>query len=362
MSDGVPGRRARWLWPVSVLAVGGLGIGAGLALGGANATPEVQPTQPPPTTVVRALELSDTASVECVVHRDSRRIEPPAPPEGSAAIVTRRPLEGTVADEGTILLEVAGRPLILLVGPYPLYRPLTMGDQGDDVKMLQRALNRVRRDIPVTGTFDAATSSSLAGLYRGLGHTAPATPDAGATIARPTELLMVPDSPVTLTRPLPSVGTTLDADLASYYTGQPYASCTTPRIGELVQGAAVAFGDSGVTGTFEHSEETPAAGEASEGSGSSAQARVSLIGDETALADGTSLRGRVTIASTHGRVLAVPVSCLQGGGSSASVTVMRDGNRATVPVQVGLVVDGYAQVTPGSPDGLREGDTVWVVG
>lgn len=362
MRDGAPRRRARWLWPVSVLTVGGLGMGAGVALGGANATPDVQPAQPPPTTVVRVLELSDTASVECTVHRGSRRVGSPIPPEGSAAIVTRRPIEGTVTDEGAVLIEVAGRPLILLVGPHPLYRPLTLGDQGEDVRMLQRALNRVRRDIPVTGTFDAATSRSLAALYSGLRYAAPTGPDGDTTIARPTELLIVPTSTVTFTRPLPEIGSTLDADLASYYTGQSYASCTTARIGELAQGAVVAFGDAGITGTFEHSEETPAASEGSEGSGSTTQARVSLIGDETALADGASLRGRVTIASTHGQVLAVPVACLQGGGSSASITVLRDGNRTAVPVQVGLVVDGYAQVTPERPGDVREGDAVLVAG
>jgi multidrug efflux pump subunit AcrA (membrane-fusion protein) len=86
--------------------------------------------------------------------------------------VTATPLvAGDPVDEGSVLIEVDGRPTFALRGTVPMYRALVVGTEGADVQALEEALSRLGLDPgPVDGEFDAATEDAVRELFRAAGY------------------------------------------------------------------------------------------------------------------------------------------------------------------------------------------------
>ncbi|MGW5366079.1 peptidoglycan-binding protein [Actinopolymorpha pittospori] len=82
--------------------------------------------------------------------------------------VTKAPVAGRVLKEGDVLMEVSGRPVLVLRGAVPMYRTLRPGTSGDDVRQLQQALRRLGYDPgAVSGTYRQGTASAVTRWYRG---------------------------------------------------------------------------------------------------------------------------------------------------------------------------------------------------
>ncbi|XKK61207.1 peptidoglycan-binding protein [Streptomyces sp. ARC32] len=93
--------------------------------------------------------------------------------DGAAQRVTKVPSSGSRLKEGDVLMQVSGRPVLVLVGSVPMYRTLGPGSSGDDVKQLQKALNRLGFSTGgVTGTYGQGTASAVGRWYRSKGYTA----------------------------------------------------------------------------------------------------------------------------------------------------------------------------------------------
>lgn len=92
-------------------------------------------------------------------------VEVTAPDEGGR--VTSTPLqEGDPVEEGSVLIEVGGRPVVALVGTTPMYRTLTIGLSGPDVGQFEAALQRLGVSPgPVDGVFDEATEAAVRQFY-----------------------------------------------------------------------------------------------------------------------------------------------------------------------------------------------------
>lgn len=96
----------------------------------------------------------------------------PGSSTGGAAIVTRLDVgPGDTVESGDVVLEVSGRPLVVLHGKTPAYRDLKPGAEGADVAQLQRAL----RDLGYEpgdreGWFGAGTKRALAEFYHSRGY------------------------------------------------------------------------------------------------------------------------------------------------------------------------------------------------
>ncbi|MFV2099311.1 peptidoglycan-binding protein [Micromonospora sp. LOL_014] len=73
---------------------------------------------------------------------------------------------------GDVLVEVSGRPLILLPGKFPAYRQLVRGDTGPDVRQLQTALRQLY-GTPVNGRLDERTETDIRRLYAAAGYPPP---------------------------------------------------------------------------------------------------------------------------------------------------------------------------------------------
>ncbi|MFI6598969.1 peptidoglycan-binding protein [Nonomuraea sp. NPDC050536] len=85
--------------------------------------------------------------------------------------VTRPPSQGRLA-EGSLLMEVNGRPVYALRGTIPMHRTITPGTRGDDVRQLQKALRRLGFGGPTSGVFDPATVAAMTRLYARDGYEA----------------------------------------------------------------------------------------------------------------------------------------------------------------------------------------------
>jgi multidrug efflux pump subunit AcrA (membrane-fusion protein) len=94
---------------------------------------------------------------------------------GSPQIVTMIPEEGTELPEGAVVLEVAGRPVLLLQGELPVYRDMRPGSSGDDVLQLEQALVRLGLMSSADERWDNATGAGVQALYARAGYIANAT-------------------------------------------------------------------------------------------------------------------------------------------------------------------------------------------
>jgi|GEM_PF-244314 len=100
------------------------------------------------------------------------------------AVVTGQvPEVGAELSAGSVALEVAGRPVIVLPGGLPTFRTLRVGVSGPDVVQLKEALVGLGINVgdPSSDVFDEATAAAVAGLYAHVGYSAPAVPEAAAT-------------------------------------------------------------------------------------------------------------------------------------------------------------------------------------
>lgn len=92
---------------------------------------------------------------------------------GGPQRVTRAPGAGASVAEGTVFMEVSGRPVFVLRGAVPMYRTLGPGTKGADVKQLNEALKRVGFDPGTSGeSFTNATATALKNWYRARGYDA----------------------------------------------------------------------------------------------------------------------------------------------------------------------------------------------
>lgn len=95
----------------------------------------------------------------------------------SAGTVTAMPMLGRTIRQGHALYQLNRRPVVLLYGRIPLYRPLRQGVKGPDVRQLERALDALGygRDAGMTvdKEFTAATSRAVKAWQddRGLAET-----------------------------------------------------------------------------------------------------------------------------------------------------------------------------------------------
>ncbi|MFE2546727.1 peptidoglycan-binding protein [Actinacidiphila glaucinigra] len=90
--------------------------------------------------------------------------------EGAVQRVTKAPQPGATLREGSVLMQVNGRPVFVLRGPVPMYRALGPSSSGDDVRQLQSALRRLGHDPgAVSGNYRQGTAGAVTQWYRGEG-------------------------------------------------------------------------------------------------------------------------------------------------------------------------------------------------
>ncbi|MDT0613251.1 peptidoglycan-binding protein [Streptomyces lancefieldiae] len=93
--------------------------------------------------------------------------------DGVAQRVTKTPAAGAEVKEGDVLMQVSGRPVLVLRGTVPMYRTLGPGASGDDVEQLQRALTRLGFNPgSANGTYGQSDAAAVNRWYKSKGYRA----------------------------------------------------------------------------------------------------------------------------------------------------------------------------------------------
>ncbi|MFC4058413.1 peptidoglycan-binding protein [Planomonospora corallina] len=196
--------------------------------------------------------------------------------------VTRAPRPGTIR-EGSVLMEVNGRPVFALKGRVPMHLTMTPGTRGRDVEQLQAALRRLGVAVPATGVFDATTAAAVRRWYGRRGYTAQ-EPDLAAR--RELEALRQ------------AVQTAEEDLLAARHALARATPRDSRRLLETASGGSAGSGRS--------------AGDGASGQGPGAVPVLLNPGSAKGLRElaGDQVTVRITVGATEGEVLTVPVAAV----------------------------------------------------
>jgi len=335
-------------------------------------------TRPPPATVLTATVqrtvLTSTVLGQAVVGPPREvslsDIGGGAAGPGVQPIVTRIFCRtGSRVRQGTVILEVAGRPFFVLQGTVPAYRNLAPGEKGEDVVQLQDDLEALGYGIgsDASGTYGPGTAAAVAAYYEAIGYpaeqmTAGPRAERGAYLPLG-EYAFVPRLPARVVKLGATVGQRISGGV-TLATGSPVIrGQLNPSDAGLVRpGMHVVISEPGTGKTISGrvtrvSHSTASTASISGGLYVAIRVRpsrplpLSLVGQDLSL----------TIASARsaGPVLAVPEAAIFAAADGGTyVTALLAGRRVRVPVRVGMTGSGLVQVIPRRPGALRAGEQV----
>ncbi len=280
--------------------------------------------------------------------------------------------KGSLASQGSVLLEVAGQPYFVLQGTVPAYRDLAPGEIGEDVAQLQEDLISLGfgTGSDTLGSYGPGTAAAVSAYYQAHGYAAPVV--TAGTKKHPVKLAFVPLGDFSFVPSLPAtvikVGATVGKAPASgaltLALGSPkLTGQLSPSTAGLVRpGMRVTITDSG-GGPVRHGQVAwvshSTASNASISGGLYVKMGIalnrplpmSLVGQDVSLAIGA--------ARSRGPVLAVPEAAVFAAADGQTyVSKVSGGRTVRVPVRVGLTGSGLLQVTPDLPGALAAGDQV----
>ncbi|PSK92401.1 hypothetical protein CLV30_13217 [Haloactinopolyspora alba] len=174
------GRRNRTVVIVAAVAAGALGVGVFAGTRITSPADAAARTEPPEATdvtvpVERRPLKSEVVTRGDVTFAGSVDISPEVGGLSTPPIVTGRvPKAGDTVKEGEAVLEIVGRPLIVLAGELPMYRSLRPGMSGPDVQQLEKTLDRLGFDPgDVDDSYTAYTGGAVEELFESVGYEPP---------------------------------------------------------------------------------------------------------------------------------------------------------------------------------------------
>jgi hypothetical protein len=284
---------------------------------------------------------------------------------------TGLPAVGQVVSQGQVLYRVNNEPVILLYGSVPMYRSLSAGMSGTDVRQLNADLVALHYATaselgPGSDYFSAETADALDLLQQHLGVTGNSTLNLGQAAFLPTAARVTTVS-ATLGGP---AGPGQQVLQATSTTRQVSIALDADQQSEVAVGdkVAIVLPDNQTTPGVISSVGTVATAPAATSPGSSgsspSSATITVLvnpADPAATGDWDQAPVNVTITTASvADALVVPVDALlaQPGGYAVEVA-QADGSRRLAAVWLGLFddADGLVQVTG---PGLRPGERVVV--
>lgn len=333
-------------------------VGGGILLGDYFETPEEASLRQPPEAVPVTDPLRSEVLEQSMTLRGTltpaERTSPRFAPGILGNVVTAVGVEpGVEIQSGQVLLEVQGRPVIVLTGEFPAWRDFTSLMKGPDVSQLQSALAELGvYRYKSRGTFGRRTLNSVVALYRSIGYKRPPL-----SMIPYEEFVFIPSDMRVVERSAVAVGDSLQADaigLAST-ARRIEADLTVDQRATLQPGVTIhAAGSPTVdswSGTIERILEVPRPGDAS---GPNAAILTSepipdwMVGEQVL---------EVVLASTGKPELSAAYAAVHtSADGEAYVVVLDRGKETTIPVTVGVVTDTRVEVTPVGSAALRPGD------
>ncbi|GEN80685.1 efflux RND transporter periplasmic adaptor subunit [Actinotalea fermentans] len=171
----------RTIWIIAITAV--VSLGAGIGLSRLIVSPaEAAANAAPPEAGLITVPVEERPLTNDIVMRGDALYEDPVAVTletgeiGGPAVVTGQvPEEASNIEAGNVILEVTGRPVILLTGELPVYRTLRAGVAGPDVQQLRAALAALGIDAGdvSNNAYDASAAAAVRALYAKVGYPAP---------------------------------------------------------------------------------------------------------------------------------------------------------------------------------------------
>ncbi|BCB85755.1 peptidoglycan-binding protein [Phytohabitans suffuscus] len=342
---------------VALVAVAAAGVAA-VGLGGDRADGTEEPSsQPATTTQVTRQTLVQATTVEGELSHGE-----PVPLESHArGTVTWLPAAGATISRGQPLLRADERPVVLLYGTLPIYRPLAPGVEGADVKQFESNLRALGyTGFTVDDEYTSSTASAVKRWQEDLGVTETGTVDASLVAVAPAairvgELSVRVGSPAggqvySYTGTTRIVTVPVDAGEAAWAVRNAPVTVTLPD-GREIAGKVASVG---TVATEDDSQDQPP------GSTSTDDAQIEVtvtVADQRALGSLQQTPVDVAyVAEERQDVLTVPVAALlalaEGG---YGLEVVDGGTSRYIAVDTGLFADGRVEVSGG---GVAEGMTV----
>jgi peptidoglycan hydrolase-like protein with peptidoglycan-binding domain len=342
-----------------------VGVAAAVAVGFGGGTGNSKASNLPPATakVVRTT-LTDTEKVQGTLgYGDPTALTARGGGAGGGGTVTWLPSPGSVIGQGKTVYSVDARPVVLIHGSLPLYRPLTSGVSGSDVLEFETALAALGYGgFTVDDDYTSGTADAVRSWQSDLGLTETGTVAVDQVVVaaadiRVEELKTSIGSPATgpiLTWTGTTRTVSIDLDVAK----QQLAKVGGPATVTLPDGRTVDGTVSQVGTVATAKSPAPGGGQSANSTDSTVKVTVD-VKDQQALGSYDAAPVDITLVSDkRENVLAVPVGALVAlteGGYGVQVV---DGTATRyLPVRTGLFADGKVEV---SGDGLREGMTVGV--
>jgi hypothetical protein len=291
----------------------------------------------------------------------------------SPGTLTRLAGKGQVVERGQVLYEVDGRPVRLLYGERPAWRPLGEGvTDGPDVRQLEENLvalgHATRRNLTVDERWSTATTEAVRRWQEATGRDQTGVVGLGDAVFAP-GALRVSDHPLPLGSVVQPGTEVLKATLARRVVTVDLDARrqALARVGEAVEvvlpdGRRVNGRIADVAKVAENPSDDQAGGGGGPGGGDDEDPTVNVtvaLQDPAATGDLDQAPVRVRLTNQRAEnVLAVPVNALLALAEGGNAVEVVDGaRRRLVPVETGLFAGGRVQVTG---EGLAEGMRVVV--
>lgn len=349
-----PQRRRVWRWLLGIALLAGVAVASWLASARLAGQPkEAQATaRPAATAVVMRETLVNEVIVKGTLHYG------PATPIAVPAtgMVTWLPPIGAPVKQGQALLRVNEVPVVLLYGEIPVYRPLTVGATGRDVRQFEQNLHALGyRGFRVDDKYTTETAAAVKRWQRWMGRPASGVIVAGDVVYSP--------GPVRVAEHLSRVGAQTGVDVLSVTAKRKLVTVELkpdqskwakkniavqvrlPGGGKNVAGkvtevsvreGAAAPGQPGQAGVTPTAPQAAGQSVASVAIGISDQDRLSRQGP-----------GPVEVryvAERRADVLTVPVAALLALAEGGYAVELSGGNGGLVPVEVGMFADARVEV------------------
>jgi multidrug efflux pump subunit AcrA (membrane-fusion protein) len=309
-----------------------------------------------PAPITYTIELATLQRVATAPTRIRPRVTASLPASKiQTPVVTR--VDVTVGDRiafGQSVLEVQGRPVIVLEGGFPPWRDFTSGmSAGIDVDQLQQSLAGLGLyEGPIDGILSPATKEAIQRMYSSAGYQAPSTIGDDQVVLPVSELWFVPAGEWVVNAADVEVGDLLLPGLVEIGSTDVAVSLTVPEsvVPELT------VGDTLTLFNAEAAFETSIRGIVSfvPGEGGDSVVTVTVASD---IPEGFRLatRSLVVLASTGAPVMIVPSSAVFYDADTTYVNVVRQSGTQKTPIRLGMESEGFFEVADGD---LQVGDQV----
>jgi multidrug efflux pump subunit AcrA (membrane-fusion protein) len=354
-------KRKPWVLAGAAVLVAVTATAAVAAMSGAEqATPGAQESPANTVTVERGNLSAMVSQAGTLTYRARPDGSPYLVVNQASGIYTKLPEAGDKVDCGDVLYRVDDDPVLLLCGTVPAYRDLDSGDEGSDVRQLNRNLHELGYEAdPDDRSFTSKTAKALEELEADKGFDGTGELDLGDAVVLP--------GPARIADVTSALG-------GSARPGARLAFATSDRLGvqvdleasqqgEVKKGDRVRItlpGNRSVTGKVDRLGRVA---QAPEGKNAGAATIPAFIGlDNAKKARGLDQAPVQVDITTKGveSALSVPVTALVGksGGGFAVEVVGNGGRRELVAVKLGLFDSGNGRVEVEGD--LDEGDRVVV--